>query len=465
MSKETGVRALQRIRNRSAKGVEVKHPDFIYNWEEESGKFEFRSRANSWSSNGAAVVELRKKVKEPRGKSSSRGECDARVETKWRQQKINTVFQDVDVNAKANVVKLQRTSTSNNLTSDEEVVFKVKSINRKLGANAKETGVDNNNIDSINIVDKRDNVFLSQYGSDFNTYVDCNSSDIAIQGVGSDTQTLQVCGNISQEVRSATHCTTTVGVVDSSGPTKGKMSKPKEAVDPADMVMEGKKWDEFLSAMKDQLAESVKEAVKEIKSELVNDTTKLQENITKVEGEVSGIEIKNKTLEAELNKTKTDLKTCQLWLNEVVGVVTCQDHIIKECQDKIDSLQTAANKNVLRISGVKEVEKENVVESVEAFFKNHLKITQDIKIASAFRVGKGDGRPIVVQLHNVKDKGLIFKGTTNLKEVKNEFQKAYFVSDQLMARKMAEKNREQNLFQENKKKTVDKLKCYLKKTS
>ena len=86
--------------------------------------------------------------------------------------------------------------------------------------------------------------------------------------------------------------------------------------------------------------------------------------------------------------------TCKLQLNEVIGTVIRQDKMLTECHDKIEILQSHINRSNLRIQGIPEEKEEDCAKKVQTFFKDMLGIQQDINIDDAFRIGKGDGRPI-----------------------------------------------------------------------
>ena len=247
---------------------------------------------------------------------------------------------------------------------------------------------------------------------------------------------------------------------------KREMPQPSQPVLNASVPdMEDGRWKEFLKAVKDQVAESVREAVTDIKKGVEKDTTEILASVTRVESKVSDVQANSQGLQDELNKTKTELKMCRLQLHEVIRVVSRQDQIINKCKDKIETLQNHVNRDTLRITGIKEVEKEDTKEVVKNFFKEKLGIKEEIQLNAVYRVGKGDGRTVVVKLSKVNEKGLIFKNATKLKGVKNEYYKHYNIFDQLTAKKAAEKNWERRLYGDNKKKTVDKLKMSFEKSS
>ena len=174
-----------------------------------------------------------------------------------------------------------------------------------------------------------------------------------------------------------------------------------------------------------------------------------------VKKEVQGLKdtIKQKVkdeLQEELKSTKTSLLTCKLQLNEVIGTVVRQDQMLAECKDKIDFLQNQVDRDVLRVSGISESEQENCIEKIQQFWKDKLGITETIPIKEALRIRGGKLRVIKVILANVEDKRKIFKNTSKLKDVVNEFEKPYYVSDQITAKRQADKKRRRQITQQNK---------------
>ena len=104
------------------------------------------------------------------------------------------------------------------------------------------------------------------------------------------------------------------------------------------------------------------------------------------------------------------------------------------------------------------MEEEDVIATVKLFFKQKLEIDKDIEVSDAYRVGSYKPRMVVATLANYRDKGLIFSNTKKLKDMVNSFDKPYYVSDQLTAKREAERRRMRQLVKLNEKKsTAEKL--------
>ena len=194
-----------------------------------------------------------------------------------------------------------------------------------------------------------------------------------------------------------------------------------------------KHWKLMLQQMKDTFRSQVHEETKNLRTSVKN------------------VEDKQVTHETEMSKIQSQLKVCQVQLKEVIGVTIRQDQIIQECKDHIEELTQKVNRCNLMISGLDAYEGESCVEVVKSFFSSKLGIQQEIAIKEAFRVGKNKtvNRPMIVQLQNPRDKGIIFKNTKKLRGVKNGSNESYFVSDQLSGKKRAERQRVRQLMAVN----------------
>ena len=196
------------------------------------------------------------------------------------------------------------------------------------------------------------------------------------------------------------------------------------------------KWLEGMEMrLKASMKESVKEAVDDLKKDLKEEMKKeikreLKEDWKK---EVTKYKLENEKVLSEFNSIKTDSTTatqevatlranlaiCQTQLRETQGTLIRQDQVMQEMQGAIEEFREKVNKNVLRINGLIEEKNENCIEVVQTFFKERLKIEAVIVIKSAFRIGKGKTRTMLVKLKTATDKGTIFGHTKNLKEVTN----------------------------------------------
>ena len=172
----------------------------------------------------------------------------------------------------------------------------------------------------------------------------------------------------------------------------------------------------------------------------------------------------NDALKVEMASLRNQVKTCQLQMAEMQGVVIRHDIELKECKEGQEISYKHNSRKLLKIGGIVEDEDEDCVALVKNFFKVKLGIKKEIGISDAFRLGTGDERPIRVIMSNPREKGLIFTNTNKLKDVVNENDKPYSVDDQLSAKKLADRNKKRRIWIKNKKKsTADQLKMSFKK--
>ena len=194
-----------------------------------------------------------------------------------------------------------------------------------------------------------------------------------------------------------------------------------------------------------------KRLLEETKVQLTNSIDSVRTDLT---NSIDQLRTEKNTLATDLKSVQNQLKVCQLQLNEVTGVVIRKDQELQECKTEIDQIRTRLDDNILKISGIVESKGEDCKKQVAAFFKNIMQIKGDIAVYDAHRIGKGDNRAMRIVLQNPRDKGRIYANASNLKDVKNNLDKSYFLYDQLTAKKKAHKDRQRQLFGANKNMSV-----------
>ena len=202
--------------------------------------------------------------------------------------------------------------------------------------------------------------------------------------------------------------------------------------------------EEIKTDNKNTINTAIEEGVKSIKEDLATLTSfkaEIQSEVTTLNSDVSGMKTEISSLQNELATVKRDLALCKIGIKENAGTNIRQEQRADECCSKLEEIDDKLNSNLLRIRGIVEKKGENCIRKVNEFFKNTLGIEQNIKIKRAHRIGKGANRNILVHLKNTLDKGLIFSKMDKLKDVTNENNKPFSVSNQLSARKHAERMR------------------------
>ena len=120
--------------------------------------------------------------------------------------------------------------------------------------------------------------------------------------------------------------------------------------------------------------------------------------------------------QAAINRISGETAYCKTQVNKLTDVVTRQSHIIKELKNKVEDLEKNQIKDNIVIKGIEVSDNENCKELAQRFFKNNLKIENQIGIKGAFRIGKKNKyRPILVMLNHNTDKATIFSHSKNLK--------------------------------------------------
>ena len=103
------------------------------------------------------------------------------------------------------------------------------------------------------------------------------------------------------------------------------------------------------------------------------------------------------------------------------------------------------DRDIVCITGLDEVQDENLPEVVQNFFSNKLGLEEQIPFYHVARVGKGTNRTVLVYLQNYQDKKTIFNHTSKLKDLKNSQERPYFVSSQVSAASKAAADRKRQL--------------------
>ena len=204
----------------------------------------------------------------------------------------------------------------------------------------------------------------------------------------------------------------------------------------------------------------------EIKSMFSKNETRVQNINTTLNSQDTAIKEISTSIE-NTNKDHTDLKQ---EVSDLKDTVQCLSKIIVRQDAKIDELETRneqsdlrATRNNIVIKGLVEHKNENCMEVVNHFFKDVLKISSNVSIQLAHRIGKGDHRPMLIYLKHPGEKGKIYKHTSALKDARNELNKKYQVRDQLPPKENEAQNRIRSIKWKNSGKTVDQLALSFKK--
>ena len=129
---------------------------------------------------------------------------------------------------------------------------------------------------------------------------------------------------------------------------------------------------------------------------------------------ISNIENAQNQQTLEIAQLKNENTYCKRQLHQLADALAYHKQVINELSSKMDRFELDKLKPYLIIQGIAETHKENTITTIKNFFKNEMKITQDIEIKFAHRIGKGKIRSIKVALTNPGDKGVIYSHSKNL---------------------------------------------------
>ena len=282
----TQTKRSERLRIKNQKGnsnFSSYSEEFVYNLDELNWgpPEECRSKVNSWSNTGAAVVERRlikgkhTKTPEPKGvsgvsssKKRQQKEEYERKQNKLTQKRIDLLFQRKEIGSAS-------TSFSD---EDTEVYFKSRGVSE---------------LDAFTHSDD-----IREYGSDLESYTQPRST-------------------LRKQIKPAVETDSlTTNIVESALTSAARMARNTEELEREMELPTGnldspllvKHWDGLLDRMQ-----------KMIKEEFTSQNKKREEDMKKVV---------QQTVQQELSSTKTQLKMCQVQLNEVIGITVRQSQEI-----------------------------------------------------------------------------------------------------------------------------------------
>ena len=470
----------RRNRNRSAK----KNPDFVY-FDQCAFEIEenIRPRTSSWSSaGGVAVVELTKK-KKGRNKvlieqkeKTSKSEQDVSKLT-LTQPKIKDLITKgkSEVQSKYYLRDKKDTTAEKQEEVDEEVQFrsplsKQCLVNLWIASNEETQQAETTQkvqFDPSDPLTPRrlyrgtTEATSQDYGSDYDSFTGCETLPGSVNGRVNATD----CDLTEQDIRGVQSNPNNIPSEPVEGPITNKMTTLTEE---SLTTLLNKMKEEINQNTNETVKREVEEGMREIKEDIASFKsfkTEVTDDISNIKKDVSALQTELTKLKTDLTSTKTELEMCKVKLRETTGVTVKNDQVINECKTDLEEVNEKLNANKLRIRGIPETKEEVCTSKVKDFFTRILEISTEIKISRAHRIGKGRNRTILVYLKNSRDKGLIFANTKKLKDLKNELNYPYSVSNQFSAKKNADRARMRQIKRMNDKSTGEKLSVEWEKDS
>ena len=237
--------------------------------------------------------------------------------------------------------------------------------------------------------------------------------------------------------------------------------------DPKDVTMQDlysmlsgmkKSNDEIHQAVKEMQEQLSKNDAKfqqlEAKMEVMSKTTEtLDDRVKKIETnneEVSKFPDKIASVEADLATAKGGAESNKADIKRLLDVVALHEVKIQEMQSQVENLSYHSMKNNVIIHGIVCTKNEDCVAATKHFISQSLKITEDIDIAVAHRLGGTLRSPIIAKITKQSQKSLLFEDAAEkLKNQKNKYGDYLRISDQLPGGRQERNRRTREIIRDN----------------
>ena len=172
-----------------------------------------------------------------------------------------------------------------------------------------------------------------------------------------------------------------------------------------------------------------------------------------LEQKVNSIDTAHTTTKEDISKNSKSMEEVREELRLLRGVISKHTQQLTLLGNKNEEKEFFSMRNNLMIQGIEEDDdetNENVKQLVTDFFSQSMKIKRKISILSAKRIGNQLPRVIQVTLENVKDKGVIYKHSKNLKYLRNNNDDPYFINDHLPLGMQEEQRKKRGIIKNDK---------------
>ena len=190
-----------------------------------------------------------------------------------------------------------------------------------------------------------------------------------------------------------------------------------------------------------EMFETLLTSMNVMKTELHQEMQELKDEKKEKVQLVQNLQSTQDNQQVEIDKLKEESTQNSLQIDQLVDTITRQDQVIQELKYKVDALERDRLRPNLIIQGIEEDQEEDCIMKAKSFFKNTMKLKQDISIRKAHQLGKGKGRLMKIVLTNVNDKSIIYSNVRNLQGKKNKFNKNYHIEDKIPARNREERKK------------------------
>ena len=161
-----------------------------------------------------------------------------------------------------------------------------------------------------------------------------------------------------------------------------------------------------------------------------NDMGSMKQGQTTIKEELAGLQFDQEDDHEAILQQRKELSANQDKVDFLTDLVCKYEDKHQTLTNKYQALEARLMRSELIVFGLKDTS-----ESCVTIFKNFLQNTLELQtlpdITGAYWKGKGDNKPMIVQLSDATQKGLIFANVSNLKEKKNHRNRPYRISDNL----------------------------------
>ena len=262
-------------------------------------------------------------------------------------------------------------------------------------------------------------------------------------------------------------CSNATSLVVSKDMASG--GKNSDTLKTSSNIMEGitdsdiPEWKSFLINMQNSLQASIRNSADDLRTEFKQGLDAVIKSNEDLQTEVASIDKRSKDNADAITRLSNELKMCRTQITNNAGATVKLDQMLTENKLQTTQLSKRSNRDMMRISGLKEKAGESAKAAVDNFLKNILKIQSTISLWEAYHLGKGEYKTVVFQLKNYRDKGIIFSHVKNLKDVVNDKDLPYQVREHLSAKEFMQQKKHCQLFSANKRSTASKLKMSFEK--
>ena len=200
-----------------------------------------------------------------------------------------------------------------------------------------------------------------------------------------------------------------------------------------------------------QPGNTVLNSINQAVARIEKDMQRFTQETTSVKNQLDGVLFEQELDHKLVIQQNRKIHALEDRLDLACKLIINQDTEIKALKNKSMYEDLKQKKSSIVIHGLLPKDGQSEMELVKDFITTILKIPVDLKILKAYRMGKTDNSPVVVQFATKTAKNTIFEHTKNLKGVKNSVNKAYSIRSHLPEKMVEEDMRKRQIVAANKK--------------